>query len=74
MRWFQGAKHRSGRGTRKQSNDLSPLNWIKAWSEFRLRLTLPILVPAGAGVRASWGLPTVGTLASGLHPNQVPIP
>ena len=34
---------------------MSLLNWIKAWSEFRLRLTLRFLVPAGAGVRVSWG-------------------
>src|ERR1700722_3849365 len=33
----------------------SLLNWIKAWSEFRLRLTLRFFVPAGAGVRVSWG-------------------
>jgi hypothetical protein len=61
MRWFQGARHRSARSTREQSNDLamSLLNWIKAWSEFRLRLTLRFLVPAGAGVRLSWGLPPV---------------
>jgi hypothetical protein len=39
---------------------MSLLNWIKAWSEFRLRLALRFLVPAGAGVRVPWGLPTVG--------------
>jgi len=31
------------------------LNWIKVWNEFRLRLTLRFLVPAGAGIPVSWG-------------------
>jgi hypothetical protein len=44
---------------------MSLFNWIKAWREFRLRLTLRFLVPPAQVFAFLGGLPTVGILASG---------
>ena len=50
---------------------MSLLHWIKAERATRIRLVLSVSSPAGAVVRASSRLPTVGTFAMRLTQDQV---
>jgi hypothetical protein len=74
MRWIQGARHRSAAICSEQSNDpaCQVAVEIKEWSEFRIRLTLAFLVPAGAGVTLIGRLATIATVPQACIPNKGP--